>query len=255
MMAGFERYYQIARCFRDEDLRADRQPEFTQLDLEMSFVEEDDVIGVMEGLMARVFEETGFPVAAAAVAADDLRRGGAALRLGPARTCASGWRSPTSPRPCAGRSSACFSGGVVRGLNAGALEVARKGLDELTEHAKRFGAGGPDLGGRRRGRRRGSARPPSRWRSRSARAISRELGASPGDLLLMVAGDERMVATVLGELRLELARRYDLAASDRHEILWVVDFPMFELDADGQLDRAAPPVHRADAATCPTRAR
>ena len=147
MMSGYERYYQIARCFRDEDLRGFRQPEFTQLDIEMSFVEEDDVIELIEGLMARVFEDAGFEVPAAAVAADAVRRGDAALRLRQARRAL----RPGDVRPratrCEGTEFKVFqsvlgSGGVVRGLNAGARELPRSELDALTEHAKRFGAGG-----------------------------------------------------------------------------------------------------------------
>ena len=130
MMSGYERYYQIARCFRDEDLRGFRQPEFTQLDIEMAFVEEDDVIELIEGLMARVFEDAGFEVPGAAVAADAVRRGDAALRLRQARRAL----RPGDVRPrrraaehgVQGLRRACSrSGGVVRGLNAGAREVPR----------------------------------------------------------------------------------------------------------------------------------
>ena len=130
MMAGFERYYQIARCFRDEDLRADRQPEFTQLDLEMSFVEEDDVIGVIEGLMARVFEDAGFPVTAPPpwprMSYDEamLRYGSDRpdLRFGLELADLGDELAGTEFKVFAGVLAA---GGVIRGLNAGAREVPR----------------------------------------------------------------------------------------------------------------------------------
>jgi aspartyl-tRNA synthetase len=124
-------------------------------------------------------------------------------------------------------------GGGVRGRNAGAREVTRAVLDELTAHAQRFGAkgliwvvAGPDGGWERT-----SAKPIG---EDERKRISQELAASEGDLLLIVADQPRTAANVLGELRLELARRFDLAAGARHELLWVVDFPMFELDSDGQ---------------------
>jgi aspartyl-tRNA synthetase len=230
MMSGYERYYQIARCFRDEASRADRQPEFTQLDLEMSFVEEDDIIETIEGMLARVFEATGFEAppppwprlgydeAIARFGSDrpDVRFGLEIQDLGEA---------------VAGSEFKVFSGtleggGVVRGLNAGAREVPRKELDELTEVVKRFGAGGLVWAFVQEGEWRS---PVAKFLSDDERAaIGRALSAQPGDLLLIVADKPGTAATALGELRLELARRFDLAAGSAHALLWVVDFPMFE---------------------------
>jgi aspartyl-tRNA synthetase len=239
MISGFERYYQIVRCFRDEDLRADRQPEFTQLDVELSFVEEDDVIELMEGLMSRVFEEAGYAVAPTPwprmsydeamlrFGSDrpDLRFGLEIADLGEAL-------SQTEFQVFRGLLE---SGGVVRAINAGAREVTRRELDELTEHAKRFGAKGLvwAVAGADGTWDRTSAKPLS---DEDRARVSQALGAAAGDLLLIVADAEATAATVLGELRLELSRRYDLAG-DLHQILWIVDFPMFGYDeAAGRYD-------------------
>ena len=231
MMSGFERYYQIARCFRDEDLRADRQPEFTQLDLEMSFVEEDDVIETIEGMLARVYEAAGFQVspppwprmsydeAMARYGSDkpDTRFGLEITDLGEAL-------AGTEFRVFAGVLS---GGGVVRGLNAGARELSRKDLDGLTEYVQRYGAGGLVWA---------FVEEDGAWRSPAARALSdaereeigRRLSARPGDVLCIVADKPTTAATALGALRLELARRFELVPEGRHESLWVVGFPAFE---------------------------
>jgi aspartyl-tRNA synthetase len=231
MVAGYERYYQIARCFRDEDLRGFRQPEFTQLDLEMSFVEEDDVIEVTEGVMARVFEAAGFEVppppwprlpydeAMGRFGSDkpDVRFGLEIADLGEAL-------ARTGFKVFAG---ALGAGGVVRGLNAGAREAPRSVLDALTEHVKRFGAGGLVWA---------FVEEEGSWRSPIAKflsdaergAVTQALGGQPGDLLLLVADREAVAATALGELRLELSRRFGLVPEGRHNAVWVVDFPMFE---------------------------
>jgi aspartyl-tRNA synthetase len=232
MMSGYERYYQIARCFRDEDLRADRQPEFTQLDLEMSFVDEDDVIGVIEGLMARVFEDAGFPVSAPPpwprLTYDEamLRYGSDKpdVRFGLELADLGGELAGTEFKVFAG---VLASGGVVRALNAGAREVPRSELDALTEHVKRYGAGGLVWA---------FVQEDGSWRSPTAKfltdeqrdAVTRKLSGRPGDLLLIVADTEHVAATALGELRLELARRFELVPEGRHDVVWVVDFPMFE---------------------------
>jgi len=231
MIAGYERYYQIARCFRDEDLRGFRQPEFTQLDLEMAFVEEDDIMEVVEGVMARVFEAGGFEVppppwprlsyaeAMARFGSDkpDVRFGLEIADLGEAL-------AGTGFKVFAG---ALGSGGVVRGLNAGARELPRSELDALTDHVKRFGAGGLVWA---------FVLQDGSWRSPIAKflsdderaAVGRALSAQPGDLLLIVADREAVAAAALGELRMELSRRLGLVPAARHSALWVVDFPMFE---------------------------
>ena len=237
MIAGYERYYQIARCFRDEDLRGFRQPEFTQLDLEMAFVEEDDVIGVTEGVMARVFEAAGFELppppwprlaygeAMARFGSDkpDVRFGLEIADLGDAL-------AGTEFKVFAG---ALGSGGVVRGLNAGQREVPRSELDALTDHVKRFGAGGVVWA---------FVQEDGSWRSPIAKflsaaelaAVTQALGGQPGDLLLIVADREAVAATALGELRMELSRRFGLVPEGRHDAVWVVDFPMFEFSETDQ---------------------
>ena len=231
MMAGYERYYQIARCFRDEDLRADRQPEFTQLDMEMSFVEQEDVIETVEGMLARVYEATGFQVAPPPwprmTAYEAMLRYGSDkpdVRFGLEITDLGEALAETEFRVFAG---VLGGGGVVRGLNAGARELSRKDLDGLTEYVQRYGAGGLVWAFVEEG---GS------WRSPAAKALSdterreiaRRLSAREGDVLFIVADKEPTAAAALGALRLELSQRFQLVPEGRHETLWVVDFPAFE---------------------------
>jgi aspartyl-tRNA synthetase len=231
MMAGYERYYQIARCFRDEDLRADRQPEFTQLDMEMSFVEQEDVIETVEGMLARVYEATGFQVAPPPwprmTAYEAMLRYGSDkpdVRFGLEITDLGEALAETEFRVFAG---VLGGGGVVRGLNAGARELSRKDLDGLTDYVQRYGAGGLVWAFVEEG---GS------WRSPAAKALSdtereeiaRRLSAREGDVMFIVADKEPTAAAALGALRLELSRRFQLVPEGRHETLWVVDFPAFE---------------------------
>jgi len=236
MIGGLERYYQIARCFRDEDTRADRQPEFTQLDVEMAFVDEDDVIDLMEAVIGAVFDREQFDVPpppwprmtfAEAVSRFGIDRPD--TRFGLELHDLAGALGGTDFKVFAG---ALHSGGVVRGINAGARELPRSELEALTELAKQHGAKGlvwafvQDDG----------------WRSPIAKfltegeiaAVNKKLDASPGDLLLIVADEITTVGQALSALRMELARRFDLIPAGRHDILWVVEFPAFFWDAEGQ---------------------
>jgi aspartyl-tRNA synthetase len=236
MIGGLERYYQIVRCFRDEDSRADRLPEFTQLDLEMAFVEEDDVLEAMEAVMGPVFEREGFAVAPPPYLrmthAEAMSRFGSDrpdTRFGLELHDLGDAVAETEFKVFSGTLQ---SGGVVRGINAGKHELSRGELDALTELAKQRGAKGlvwafvQDDG----------------WRSPIAKfltggeipAINAALDATPGDLLLIVADEQSTANTVLGTLRLELAQRFELIEPGRHEMLWVVEFPMFSWQPEDQ---------------------
>jgi aspartyl-tRNA synthetase len=237
MVAGFERYYQLARAFRDEDPRADRQPEFTQLDLEMSFVEEDDVIAVMERVMADVFAATGFRVPSPPW--ERLPYDEAIARYGTDRPDRRfGLEIVDISEAVAGSEFQVFAraleaGGVVRAIDAGAHELPRSALDELTEQARGLGAKGLVWA---------FVEEDGAWRSPVAKflseaettAVNAALGASPGDLILAVADDAAVAARVLGALRLELAERLELVDLDLHDPVWVVDFPMFAWNAEDE---------------------
>ncbi|MGH2979538.1 MAG: aspartate--tRNA ligase [Solirubrobacterales bacterium] len=234
MIAGFERYYQIARCFRDEALRADRQLEFTQLDMEMAFVGEEDVMAVTEGVLSAAFAAGGveldppFPrlrydeaIARFGTDRPDMRFGMEIRDLGNAL-------GGTEFKVFRG---ALGGGGAVRGINSGAHELSRAELDRLIEFAQGQGAGGlvwayVEEGG-------GWRSPVAKFLSeQELREIASALEASPGDLLLLVADDAGIAAQTLGALRLELGARFGLIASGEWRPLWVTDFPLVEWDDD-----------------------
>jgi len=242
MVAGFERYYQVARCFRDEATRADRQAEFTQLDVEMSFIDVDDVIEVNERLLAHVFERAGGPAIELPMqrlpydeAMDrfgtdrpDLRFGLELVDLGDAlrETEFKVFRSVLD------------GGGAVRGLNAGRHEMPRSALDGLISRAQELGAKGLVW----------AFREGDGWRSPTAKFLSAEelsalnerLGAEEGDLLLVVADQRRVTDAVLGQLRLELAERFGLIDENENRLVWIVDWPLMEWDSE---ERRWTPLH------------
>ncbi len=233
MVAGFERYFQIARCFRDEDLRADRQPDFTQLDLEMSFVGVEDVIDLNERLIAHVLGEMGIEVTPPfpRIAYDE-----AIARFGTDRPDTRfGLEIADLTDLLEGTEFNAFgavigSGGVVRGLNAGQRDLSRAELDGLIEEAKELGAKGLVW----------AFREGDGWRAPIAKFLSAEelsglnqrLGASEGDLMLIAADEEARAAAILGGLRQRLGRRWGLIPDGANELNWIVDWPLFEHDPE-----------------------
>ena len=233
MIAGFERYYQIARCFRDEDQRADRQLDFTQLDLEMSFVGVDDVLDLNQRLLAEVMGGFGIEVAIplARLPYDDaIARYGTDkpdTRYGLELHELTDFLRETGFNAFR---SAIESGGVVRGLNAGRRELSRAELDGLVEEAQGLGAKGLVW----------AIRESDGWRSPVAKflsasevaAMSDALDASEGDLMLLVADRPPEAARVLGELRQRLATRFSLVPAKAQALCWIVDWPLFEWDEE-----------------------
>ena len=233
MVAGFEKYFQIARCFRDEDLRADRQPEFTQLDVEMSFVEREDIIALISELYAQIIEQLGskpiltkpFPVLTYAEAMDRYGSDKPDLRFGMEHVDLSDLVASSSFGVF---SSAVAGGGKVKGIVVpGCAGYSRKELDDLAEVAKRLGAKGLVNVAYREDGAKSSA---GKFLTESDfAALAERLGANTGDLVLIVADTNPMVvAKALGELRVLLGRKLGLARKDVHALCWVVEFPLLE---------------------------
>jgi aspartyl-tRNA synthetase len=236
MIAGYERYFQIARCFRDEDLRGFRQPEFTQLDLEMAFVEEEDVIAVMEEIMTEVFALVdGFDVAPApwprmTYAESMLKYGNDkpdtrfGLEIHDVGELLRGSDFKVFESVLSG-------GGVIRAFNAGQRELSRSELEGLNDVVRIHGAKAvaPIVAG---GAASWTGNLAKFFTTEQIAAVNAELEAAEGDLLLFVADQEATAAAALGGLRLELGQRYGLIPEGRHDVLWIVEPPMFEPTGD-----------------------
>ncbi len=238
MIAGFDRYVQIARCFRDEDLRADRQPEFTQLDLEMAFVTADDIIGVIDGLIARMAKELlgieltlPLPRMTYDEAMERFGHDAPDLRFGMELVDLSDLAAEAEFRVFR---DAVTSGGRVRGINAkGAAEnYSRKGIDELTNYVTGdFGAKG--LAWFKVGDGRRLASPIAKnFTDELLARIAERMQAEPGDLLLVVADRWEVTCKALNGLRRRLAAELKLYQPGQMHFSWVVEFPMFEYDAE-----------------------
>jgi len=246
MVAGFDRYVQIAKCMRDEDLRADRQPEFTQIDIEMSFVDQEDVLTLVEQFLVRVWKDVKgidleLPLARMPYA-EAMRRYGSdkpdtrfAMELVDAGDL-------LGASEFAVFKGALGSGGAVIGLNfRGGAHYSRKLIDELTEHVKRYRAKGlvwlkvtaDDMEG-------GSAKFLS---SEEKSALRTRMEAGEGDMLLLVADETYTAQTALGQLRLEIARRENLIPKNVDAPLFIVDFPMFEPELNATTGQPVPAHH------------
>ncbi|MFY9821380.1 MAG: aspartate--tRNA ligase [Thermoanaerobaculia bacterium] len=237
MVSGFERYVQIARCFRDEDLRADRQPEFTQVDVEMSFPDEEDVYEMIEALFARVFPLSPlegmelpkpFPRLTYAEAMDRYGSDRPDLRFSLEIVDLSALLGESGFR---GFKETVAAGGVVRGFAVpGAAEASRKEVDAWAEIARRSGAAGV-LTLRRKG---GEVlfQVKNALTDAELQSAAGALGLEEGGLALIVAAPAKVAATALGTLRLELAKAYKLIPPGKHALLWVTEFPLLEWEQE-----------------------
>ena len=235
MVSGFERYYQIVKCFRDEDLRADRQPEFTQIDMEMSFINEEDIYSLIERMMKDIFREIKgidlsipFPRMSYSDAMERYGSDKPDTRFGLELENLSEIVKTTQFQVMKG---ALSSGGVVKGMNAkGMASMSRKEIEDLTNLAISFGAKGLAW---MKVTAQGIESPIKKFFDESTLAdISNALDAKEGDLLVFVADRRKVADDVLGRLRLDVAKRLGLIDETKFNFLWVTDFPQFEYNED-----------------------
>ena len=238
MVAGYDRYYQIVKCFRDEDLRADRQPEFTQIDMELSFVDENDIMEVNERLLKKVFKDAmgldiQLPVQRITYkeAMDRYGSDKPDTRFGVELVDLSDIVADCGFKVFDG---ALESGGSVRAINAkGCGELGRKQIDALVKHGQDYGAKGVAWI---------QIRPDGEEKSSFTKFLSKEtvtaikekLDAEPNDLILVLADKNKTVFAALGALRLEIAKRLELTSKSDYKFVWVTEFPLLEYDEDAK---------------------
>ena len=236
MVGGYDRYYQIVKCFRDEDLRADRQPEFTQIDMELSFVDEEDIMGINERMLQKVFKEAmnleiELPIQRITYkeAMDRYGSDKPDTRFGVELVDLS-----ETVKDCGFKvfDGAIENGGSVRAINAkGCGGLGRKQIDAIVKHGQDYGAKGVAWI---------QIRPDGEEKSSFTKflqedtvaAIKEKLNAEANDLLLIVADNEHTVFAALGALRLEIAKRLELTRKDDYRFVWVTEFPLFEHDEE-----------------------
>lgn len=238
MMSGIDKYYQVARCFRDEDLRADRQPEFTQIDMEMSFIDENDIFNITEGLLKDAFAAAGFEIQI------PFQRMTYAEAMGKYGSDKPDLRFAMEIKDLSSVAKNCGfkvfkdvveGGGVLKALclEGQAGKKSRKDFDGFQEFAKDFGAKGLAFlefneGGVR------SSGIDKHLTPEEIEKMRELAGAKQGDYLLMIASSDKVAANVMGRLRLKIAEELGLIDENKHVLLWVVDFPLFEYDDEEQ---------------------
>jgi aspartyl-tRNA synthetase len=229
MVSGFDRYFQIARCFRDEDLRYDRQPEFSQIDIEASFVGQEDVMGFVEAVLVALWDEAGhridrpFPRLTWREAMERFGTDKPDLRF---EFTIADWTAQVRPLAVPFFQGALSNGARVRGIAVkGGGTLSRKDVDQLAETAKTHGA--PGLAWVKR---QGEQVSGSVGKHFTAEALGR-LGVGDGDVALMTVGPDRVTSPALDKVRQEVIRRLAPAPKSAHAFCWVVDFPLFEPDA------------------------
>lgn len=236
MVAGMEKYFQIVRCFRDEDLRADRQPEFTQIDIEMSFITQEEIINMMEKMVVEVFETLGynftypFPRMTYADAMNEYGSDKPDIRFGMKLIDVADVVKNVEFKVFA---TTLANGGQVKGIRAeGCADFSRKEIDDLGQYASIFGAKGLAWIALKEGE---IKSPIAKFfKEEEMQALIQKMGGQVGDLLLFVADSPKVVAAALGALRLKLGKELGLIDENQFSFLWVTEFPLVEWDDEAK---------------------